>query len=81
MNLSAPTQPVFIISLILAVLAVIGVFVAIPLITPNAFWVAIIAYVVLAIGNGAWGLNPRAARRPRPPAGAPLGLNLNLSLA
>ncbi len=56
MNLSAPTQPVFIISLILAVLAVIGVFVAIPLITPNAFWVAIIAYVVLAIGYVARGL-------------------------
>ncbi len=56
MNLSAPTKPVFIISLILAVLAVIGVFVTIPLITPNGFWVAIIAYVVLAIGNVARGL-------------------------
>lgn len=56
MNLSAPTQPVFIISLILAVLAVIGVFVTIPLITANAFWVAIIAYIVLAIGNVARGL-------------------------
>ena len=51
MNLSAPTKPVFLISLILAVLAVIGMFVAIPLITANAFWVAIIAYIVLAIGN------------------------------
>ena len=56
MNLSAPTTPVFIISLILAVLAVIGVFAAIPLITPNAFWVAIIAYILLAIGNVARGL-------------------------
>ena len=55
MNLSAPTKPVFLISLILAVLAVIGMFAAIPLITANAFWVAIIAYVVLAIGNVARG--------------------------
>lgn len=56
MNLSAPTNAVFIISLILAVLALIGVFVAIPVISPNAFWVAIIAYIVLAIGNVARGL-------------------------
>lgn len=57
MNLSAPTKPVFIISLILAVLAVIGMCVAtIPVITPYAFWVAIIAYIVLAIGNVARGL-------------------------
>jgi len=52
MNLSPPTTAVFIISLILAVLlAIIGTFVAIPLISANAFWVAIIAYFVLAIGN------------------------------
>jgi hypothetical protein len=40
-----------VISLILAVLAVIGKFVAIPFITDQGFWVAIIAYVILAIGN------------------------------
>jgi len=51
MNLSPPTTAVFVISLILAVLAVIGTFVAIPAISANAFWVAIIAYVILAIGN------------------------------
>ncbi len=51
MNLSPPTTAVFVISLILAVLAVIGTFVAIPVISANAFWVAIIAYVILAIGN------------------------------
>jgi hypothetical protein len=51
MNLSPPTTAVFIISLILAVLAVIGTFVAIPLVSANAFWVAIIAYVILAVGN------------------------------
>lgn len=50
MNLSAPTQAVFIVSVILAILAVIGVFTPIPVITPYAFWVAIIAYIVLAAG-------------------------------
>lgn len=51
MNLSPPTTAVFVISLILAVLAIIGTFVPIPLISTYAFWVAIIAYVMLAVGN------------------------------
>lgn len=51
MNLSAPTVPVFVISLILAVLAVLGVFANIPFVTAYAFWIAIAAYVVLAIGT------------------------------
>ncbi|XSG81261.1 MAG: hypothetical protein ACPW61_09230 [Methyloligella sp. ZOD6] len=51
MNLSAPTQIVFFISLILAILAVVGVFVAIPFVSAYAFWVAVAAYVILALGN------------------------------
>lgn len=51
MNLSAPTQPVFLISVVLAVLAVVSAFVAIPVVSANAFWVAIIAYLVLLAGN------------------------------
>ena len=51
MNLSPPTTAVFIISVVLAVLAIIGTFVAIPVISSNAFWVAIIAYIILAVGN------------------------------
>jgi hypothetical protein len=50
MNLSAPTQVVFIISLIIAVLALIGYFVNIPYVTQYQFWFAIVAYVVLAAG-------------------------------
>ena len=46
MNLSPPTTAVFIISVILAVLAIISAFVPIPLISAHAFWVAIIAYVI-----------------------------------
>jgi hypothetical protein len=51
MNLSPPTTAVFIISVVLAVLAIIGTVVAIPFISGNAFWVAIIAYIILAAGN------------------------------
>lgn len=50
MKLSAPSQVFFLISLILAALAVIGTFVVIPVISVHAFWVAIIGYAVLAIG-------------------------------
>ena len=50
MRLSAPTQVVFIISLILAVLALIGHFVNIPIVTQYQFWLAIAGYVVLAAG-------------------------------
>lgn len=50
MNLHAPSMLVFVISLILAVLAVVGIFVLIPYVTIYAFWIAIGAYVVLALG-------------------------------
>ena len=56
MNLSAPTTPVFLISLILAILAVLGVYMPIPFISGNAFWVAITGYVVLLVGNVSKGL-------------------------
>jgi hypothetical protein len=56
MNLTPPTTAVFVISLILALLAVIGHFVAIPFMSEKGFWVAVIAYVVLAVGNLARGL-------------------------
>ena len=48
MNLNAPTQVVFIISLIIAVLALIGHFVAVPFVSEYKFWFAIVGYVVLA---------------------------------
>jgi hypothetical protein len=51
MNLTPPTTVVFIVSLILAALAVIGKFAAIPFITDHGFWVAVVAYVILAVGN------------------------------
>ncbi len=56
MNLSAPTMPIFLISLILAILAVLGVYVDLPIISGNSFWIAVIAYIVLLVGNVAKGL-------------------------
>jgi len=51
MKLHAPAQWLFIVSLIVAVIAVVGVFTPIPFVTMYAFWVAILACVVLAVGN------------------------------
>jgi hypothetical protein len=50
MNLSAPTLPIFVVSLVLAILALIGHFVVIPFITIYQFWIAIVAYAVLCVG-------------------------------
>lgn len=51
MNLNAPSQVVFWIAVIIAVLAIIG-FLAptVPIIGAYAFWIAILAFVVLAGG-------------------------------
>ena len=49
-RLSAPTRVIFLISLALAVFALIAFLVRIPNVSPHAFWIAIIAYVVLAVG-------------------------------
>ena len=51
MTLHAPAMWVFILSLVLVVLAVVGIFVEIPYLSMYAFWVAVLAYVVLALGN------------------------------
>ncbi|MGB8577696.1 MAG: hypothetical protein WCD56_14165 [Pseudolabrys sp.] len=49
-RLSAPTQMVFVLSVIFAIVALIGHFFAVAAISSNAFWIAILAYVVLAAG-------------------------------
>ncbi|MBI9051609.1 MAG: hypothetical protein JEZ00_19455 [Anaerolineaceae bacterium] len=51
MKLSAPKQWVFWVSVILAALAIISTFVAIPVISANAFLVLAIGFVLLALGN------------------------------
>lgn len=51
MRLSRPTNAVFVVSLILAGLALASQFTPIPYVSGNQFWVAIAAYVVLMLGN------------------------------
>lgn len=50
MNLNAPSLPIFVVSLVFAALALIGHVVLLPFVTLYGFWVAIIAYVILAVG-------------------------------
>lgn len=50
MNLNAPSQAVFWIAVVIVVLAIISTFVAIPVLSQYAFWVAILGFVVLAGG-------------------------------
>jgi hypothetical protein len=49
-NLSAPSRGIFLLSLALAIIAILGALVIIPVITKYAFWIAVLAYVVLALG-------------------------------
>ena len=48
MTLSAPTQMIFIIAVVIAIIAIIGVFVAIPFVSTYAFWILVLAFVILA---------------------------------
>jgi hypothetical protein len=48
MTLNAPTQILFIISVVIAVIALIGVFVTIPFVSAYAFWLMTAAFVILA---------------------------------
>jgi len=51
MTLNAPKQIVFIIAVVLAVLALIGVFApTVPLLGGYAFWILIVGFIVLAGG-------------------------------
>ena len=51
MRLHAPTRGWFTASLIIALIAVIGALSPVPYLTSYGRWVAILAYVVLAVGN------------------------------
>jgi len=50
MTLNAPSQMVFIIAVIIAIVAVIGYFVVIPFVSTYAFWILVLGFVVLAGG-------------------------------
>ena len=51
MRLNAPTKNFWWISVILAVIGVLGYFVAIPFVTANVFWFVTIGFVVLALST------------------------------
>jgi len=48
MTLSAPTQMMFIIAVVIAIIAIIGYFVSIPFVSAYAFWILVLAFVILA---------------------------------
>ncbi|MDA8017363.1 MAG: hypothetical protein MPN21_07920 [Thermoanaerobaculia bacterium] len=56
MKLSAPTKPVFIVSLVFAVLGLLGFFGVVAPVAAHSFWLMTIAYVVLAVACALKGL-------------------------
>jgi uncharacterized membrane protein len=51
MKLSPPRVITYIIAVVLAILAVLGWFISIPLISAHPFYVLAIAFIVLVLGN------------------------------
>ncbi|MEM7802991.1 MAG: hypothetical protein AAF633_27625 [Chloroflexota bacterium] len=51
MKLSAPTQPIFMLAVLLGVLGIIGTLVTIPFITDYGFWLLAAGFVILTLGN------------------------------
>ena len=50
-KLKTPSQTVFLIALACLVLAMIGHFAEVPVISKYSFWLAVTGYVVLALGS------------------------------
>lgn len=50
MKLSAPTQPVFLIAVILGILGILGLFGVIAPVAGYACWLVIIAFALLTLG-------------------------------
>lgn len=50
MTLNAPTQTMFIVAVVIAVIALLGAIIAIPFVSTYAFWILIIAFIVLSAG-------------------------------
>ena len=51
MNLSEPKQVTFIVAVVLAVLGVLAALVPIPVLTGLSFWLVVVGFIVLAVGN------------------------------
>ena len=50
MNLSAPTQPIFIVALVIAVIALLAALNVVTFIPVAAFWIMTVALAILAVG-------------------------------
>jgi len=48
MTLNAPSQTMFIVAVVIAVIALLGAIVSIPFVSTYAFWILIVAFIVLA---------------------------------
>jgi hypothetical protein len=68
MRLHTPSIGMFVLSVVIAVLAVAGNLTPIPYITAYAFWIAILAYIVLALASLVAESEAYTIRRPAPPA-------------
>ncbi len=51
MKISKPTKNVFWISFILGIIGLLAKLVAIPVLSPYAFWILLIGFVLLVLGN------------------------------
>ena len=51
MRLTPPTKNVFWISVVVAAVALVSTFVTIPFVSAYAFWLLVIAFVLLVLGN------------------------------
>ena len=51
MNLSAPKNITFWIAVVVAVVGVLASLVTIPVLSGFAFWLVVIAFIILALGN------------------------------
>ena len=51
MNISAPKQITFWIAVIVALIGVLASLVTIPVLSPLAFWIVVLGFIILALGN------------------------------
>jgi hypothetical protein len=56
MKLSAPKMVVWLIAVILGVLGILGTFIAIPVVSANAFWFVAVGFILLALATMLKGL-------------------------
>jgi hypothetical protein len=56
MKLSEPKVITFIIAVVLGLLAILGAVITIPIISGIAFWLLVVAFILLALGNLLTGL-------------------------